>query len=618
VSSYPSIAGKASVLRRLLLLAWEYRARCFAALSMQLLLLGLSMLGLGASGIAMDVLHHALVPTAAAPRFPGGLQPPPWLSPFGIVLSIALAVVALGIARTLLNYAYAIAVADLVQGRIVPKLRAQVYEKLQFLSFRFFDRHPSGSLLNRITSDVQSLRSFVDAVLIQALVVVLSLAAYGTYMFAKHAGLTLVCLATTPILWLVTTRFSRRVIPAHARGRDQLDALVLGVSESVHGAQVIKGFAAEKTALAELAAKNARVRDGQREIFKYVSRYTPTVDLLIHANLVSLLLYGGMLVVRRELTLGDLVVFAGLLQQLSTQVTSMSTIVNTLQESLIGARRVFEVLDAETEILSPTAPRELTRMRGHVRFEDVSFAYDAGHPALTRLSFEARPGECVAIYGAAGAGKTTLLSLVPRFYDPDHGSVYLDGVDVRELDLDLLRRETAVVFQETFLFSHTVAANIAFGHPEASRAQIERAARLASAHDFIERLPQGYETVLGELATSLSGGQRQRLAIARALLTEPRILLLDDPTAALDSETSQEILVSLRAAAVGRTTFIVTHRPALLQQADRILVLAGGKIVQQGTHLELCTRAGPYRDALHLHAHDEPAGSTFAAVEQAR
>jgi ATP-binding cassette subfamily B protein len=342
------------------------------------------------------------------------------------------------------------------------------------------------------------------------------------------------------------------------------------------------------------------------------------VDLLIHANLVSLLLYGGMLVVRRELTLGDLVVFAGLLQQLSTQVTSMSTIVNTLQESLIGARRVFEVLDAGTEIVSPTVPHELTRMRGHVRFEDVSFAYDAGHPALMKLSFEARPGEFVAIYGAAGAGKTTLLSLIPRFYDPDHGSVYLDGVDVRALDLDLLRRATAVVFQETFLFSHTVAANIAFGHPEASRVQIERAARLASAHDFIERLPHGYETVLGELATSLSGGQRQRLAIARALLTEPRVLLLDDPTAALDSETSQEILASLRAASVGRTTLIATHRPALLQQADRILVLADGKLVQQGTHAELCTRAGPYRDALHSHVHDEPAGSTFAALEQAR
>jgi ATP-binding cassette subfamily B protein len=618
VSSYPSIAGKHRVLRRLLLLAWEYRARCFLVLGMHVVLLALSVLGLGWSGVAMDVLHHALVPSAAAPRFLWGVQPPSALSPFGIVLAIALAIVAMGITRALLNYAYAVAVADLVQGRIVPKLRAQVYEKLQFLSFRYFDRHPSGSLLNRITSDVQSLRSFVDAVLIQALVALLALAVYGTYMLTKHAGLALVCLATTPVMWLVTTRFSRRVIPAHARGREQLDALVLGVSEAVHGAQVIKGFAAEATILAELAAKNSRVRDGQRAIFKQVSRYTPTVDLLIHTNLVSLLLYGGLLVVRRELSLGDLVVFAGLLQQLSTHVTNMATIVNTLQESLIGAGRVFEVLDADTEVSSLREPTALPRLRGHVRFEDVGFAYDAAHHALKKLSFEARPGECVAIYGAAGAGKTTLLSLIPRFYDPTHGAVYVDGVDVRTLDLELLRRSTAVVFQETFLFSHTVGANIAFGHPEASRAQIERAARLAAAHEFIERLPEGYDTVLGELATSLSGGQRQRLAIARALLTEPRILLLDDPTAALDAETTQEILESLRTAAVGRTTFMVTHRPALLQQADRILVLAHGQLVQQGTHTELCTRPGPYREALCLIAHEEPGGAKLAVSEHAR
>jgi ATP-binding cassette subfamily B protein len=336
-----------------------------------------------------------------------------------------------------------------------------------------------------------------------------------------------------------------------------------------------------------------------------VSRYTPTVDLLIQANTLSLLLYGATLVLRGTLSVGDLVAFSGLLTQFSTHVTNMSTIVNTLQESLIGARRVFEVLDAKTEIMNPAQPRVVARSSGHVRFEAVTFGYDPKRAALSGIDLEVKPGELVALFGAAGAGKSTLLSMIPRFYDPDRGRVLVDGIDVRELDLNALRRTISVVFQETFLFSNTVAANIAFGHPEASRAQIEHVARVACAHEFIERLPDGYDTLLGERATNLSGGQRQRLAIARALLIDPRILLLDDPTAALDAHTTREILTSLKAAGAGRTTFLVTHRPLLLKQADRVIVLHGGRVVQQGTPFLLATQSGPYRDALQLHAHDD-------------
>ena len=253
-----------------------------------------------------------------------------------------------------------------------------------------------------------------------------------------------------------------------------------------------------------------------------------------------------------------------------------------------------------------------------VAYHAVSFSYVEGTRALSDVSFEAKPGQCIALYGAAGAGKSTLLSLIPRFYDPDAGRVSIDGIDVRELELSTLRRSIAVVFQETFLFSHTMAANIAFGRPEASLAEIERAARLASAHEFIERLPHGYETVLGELATNLSGGQRQRLALARALLTDPSILLLDDPTAALDAETTREILGSLQTAAAGRTTIMVTHRPALLRRADRILVLEHGRIVQHGTHAELAPLPGPYRELLRLHAADAHALPTLSAEERAQ
>jgi ATP-binding cassette subfamily B protein len=598
VSESSSAVSNARLLVRLLQLAWAYRGRCSLVLGVQLALLLLAALGLGWTGAAMDVVHRALDAHAPTPRWPWGLAPPAGLSPFTLILLIAGTIATLALLRTWLSFVYGVAVADLVQGRIVPRIRAEVYQKLQRLSFRFYDEHPSGSLLNRVTSDVQYLRSFVDGVLIQSMVMLLALLVYGTYMFTMHAGLAAVCLASTPLLWLLTRRFSRRVLPAHAHSRAQMDQLVVTISEALHGIQIIKGFAREPHFLAQIREKNAAVRDGQQAIFEQVSRFTPAIDLLTLGNVTALLFYGGMLVAHGRLTVGELLVFAGLLQQFSTQVSTMSTIMNTLQESLIGARRVFEVLDTKVEVAAPADPVTLPALAGHIRFDDVSFGYETDKPVLTQLSFEARPGECVALFGAAGSGKSSLLSLVPRFYDVTAGTVSVDGVDVRRLGLEALRSHTAFVFQETFLFSNTVAANIAFGHPEATRTQIERAARQAFAHEFIERLPQGYDTVLGELATNLSGGQRQRIAIARALLTDPRILLLDDPTAALDAETTQQILGTLAGAARGRTTLLVTHRPQLLKSADRVLVLEHGRLVQQGTHSELMRVDGPYRRAL--------------------
>ncbi|MDB4974374.1 MAG: sugar transporter [Myxococcaceae bacterium] len=590
--------SNARLLARLLLVAWDHAGRCSLALAAQLLLLALSVMALGWTGTALDVVHRQLDPSAATPRWPWGLVPPLELSAWSQVMLIAGTIAALALLRTLLSFVYGVTVADLVHGQIVPSIRARVYEKLQSLSFRFYDQHPSGSLINRVTSDVQYLRSFVDGVLIQGVVMLLALLVYGGYMFSMHAGLTLVCLASTPLLWILTMRFSRRVLPAHAHSRKQMDQLVHALSEAIQGIQVIKGFARETHFLERLAERNLAVRDGQEAIFKHVSRFTPTIDLLTLGNVTALLCYGGVLVVNGSLTVGELVVFATLLQQFSTQVSTMSTIMNTLQESLIGARRVFEVLDTESEVKTPEQPTTLPEFVGNLRFEQVSFAYHEGTPVLHELDFEVRSGEHVALFGPAGSGKTSLLGLIPRFYDVTSGKVSIDGVDVRELALHELRTHTALVFQETFLFSNTVAANIAFGHPEATRAQVEHAARQASAHEFIEQLPQGYDTVLGELATNLSGGQRQRIAIARALLGEPRILLLDDPTAALDAETTEEILGSLRSAARGRTTLFSTHRPQLLKSADRVLVLEQGRIVQAGSHDELLRNDGPYRRAL--------------------
>jgi ATP-binding cassette subfamily B protein len=295
-----------------------------------------------------------------------------------------------------------------------------------------------------------------------------------------------------------------------------------------------------------------------------------------------------------------LVVFAGLLEQFSGQVNNVATIVNSVQQSLIGARRVFEILDAPVEVQSPPDALRRPRLRGDVVFDNVSFAYDGAETVVRDVNLRVAAGQCVAILGATGAGKSVLMSLVPRFFDPTAGRVVIDGIDVRRLDLDDLRRNIGLVFQESFLFSNTVAANIAFGHPDATREQIERAARIAAAHDFIVQLPQGYDTVLGESGDSLSGGQRQRLAIARAVLLEPAILLLDDPTAAIDSETEHEIFEALDRAIAGRTTFIVAHRLSTLRRADFIIVLEHGRIVQRGTHDELMREKGPYLHVAEL------------------
>jgi ATP-binding cassette subfamily B protein len=290
----------------------------------------------------------------------------------------------------------------------------------------------------------------------------------------------------------------------------------------------------------------------------------------------------------------------------------VAQIANGVQESLTGAGRVFEILDAPLGIESPPRPVPLPRCRGAVRFERISFDYTEGDSVLRDVDFAVAPGECIAIVGETGSGKSALLSLIPRFYDPSAGRVLIDGHDVRTLDLQELRRHVGTVFQESFLFSDTVAANLAFGRPEATPDELVAAARAACAHDFITALPQGYDTVLGEGGVGLSGGQRQRLAIARALLAQPSILLLDDPTAAIDPETEHEILTAIENAIQGRTTFVVAHRLSTLRRADRILVLRQGRIVATGTHEELLRREGAYRRAALLQMVDAESRALLA------
>jgi ABC-type multidrug transport system fused ATPase/permease subunit len=340
-------------------------------------------------------------------------------------------------------------------------------------------------------------------------------------------------------------------------------------------------------------------------IFRQISFFQPMIGFLTQVNMVVLLAYGGWLVIHGQIALGGgLFVFANLLQQFANQVSQVTNIANSIQSSLTGAERVFEILDAPLEVENPPQPRWPAKSRGAVKFENLTFAYRPELNVVENIDVDVRPGQCVAVVGATGAGKTTLLSLIPRFYDATAGRVLVDGIDVRNWDLDRLRRNVGLVFQESFLFSNTVASNIAFGQPDASMDQIRRAARIAAADEFIRNLPDGYDTVIGEHGCNLSGGQRQRLAIARAILLEPPILILDDALAAIDPGTEHEILAAMESAMRGRTTFVIAHRLSTLRRADLVIVLEHGRIVERGTHQQLMRGAGHYLASAQLQAAD--------------
>ncbi|MDX1947970.1 MAG: ABC transporter ATP-binding protein [Pirellulaceae bacterium] len=596
-------------------LGWNYKWGCLRLLVMQGALLVLAITTLRITGYGIDLVHALVQPSHPLPPAPWGLAPPKSWPPMGQVALVAGLVLVCELFRGGLNYAYALTAGRLIHTRIVPELRSRVYDKLQRLSFRFFDANATGSIINRVTADVQSTRAFIDGVLIQLVLLAVSLLCYLAYMLSLNVTLTLACLATTPLMWLVTVIFSRMVRPLYDHNRELVDRVILRLAESIQGVQVIKGFGREREEIARFAADNRAVQDQQQGIFWRVSIFGPTIGYMTQINLVILLAYGGWLVTQDKLALGSgLVVFAGLLQQFSSQVANLTNIANSVQQSLSGARRVFEILDTPITIeskpgavklqsrdqwsRSANEPRPLVAaLLGRIEFDHVWFEYTPGNPVLRDVTFTIEPGQKVAILGATGAGKSSLLSLLCRFYDPTQGAIRLDGHDLRDLDLDDLRRNIGLVFQESFLFSNTVAANIAFGHPDATVAQVERAAKIAAAHEFIAPLPHGYDTVLGEGGLDLSGGQRQRLAIARAVLLDPAILLLDDPAAAIDPHTEHEILAAMDQAMQGRTTLVIAHRLSTLRQCDRVIVLDQGRIAQLGTHAELLAAEGHYRHA---------------------
>ncbi|MCE9591033.1 MAG: ABC transporter ATP-binding protein/permease [Planctomycetes bacterium] len=589
-------------------LAHPWRSVWVVLLNLVITLAGLIALSL--AGLSVDVVRSVIDPAAPLPRrFFGWSMPHDWMNYRGVVV-IGVGLIFFAVARTFLRYYTAIVTARFIQN-IMVALRRQVYDKLQRLSFRFFDSNETGSIINRATSDCGAVSAFAEMAMVQSLSLVINLVLMFAYMWSIHPVLATVGgIATTPLLLIASIVYSRAVRPTLVENRNMYDRLILTLSENIQAQHVVKGFSREEEEIAKFRLRNDDYRVQQRRMFRLTAAYTVISSILTQVNLIVVLGLGGYIVIAHAgepqppMTVGSLIVFASLLQQFSAQVLGISGMASTLQSSLTSAGRVLEVLNSRPEIESKPGALCLPRAHGEIEFHDVGFSYKTGDRVLDGVSLKVEPGMCVAVLGATGAGKSTLLSLIPRFYDPTQGHITLDGIDLRDLDLDDLRRNVGLVFQENFLFSNTVRSNIAFGNPDATHEQVEKAATIAAAHGFIKELPQGYDTVISEQGASLSGGQRQRLAIARAILLEPPVLLLDDATAAIDPETEHEILQAMDNAMRGRTTFVVAHRLSTLRRADYVIVLENGRIVQKGTHDELIRRGGLYRTVASLQVVD--------------
>ena len=479
-------------------------------------------------------------------------------------------------------------------------MRQALYAHLVRLSFGFYDRHQTGQLMSRATVDLQGVRFFLGYGLIFFFQNILTVVSVTVVLFFFEWKLALIVLAVTPFLVALAYRYSHIAHPTLRDVQQKLADVATVAEENIVGVHVVKAFAQEPAEEAKFAVRNDALFAQTIRANRQRATYVPLLSFLPLLAQAAVLLFGARMVAHHALAIGSFVAFNIYLGMVVMPLRSLGMWIGQAQRATASGERIFQVLDEPEEVADRLAAVELPPGDGEIRIEDVSFSYLEGRPVLEHLDLPLGAGTTLALIGHTGSGKTTLASLVPRFYDVDSGRVLVDGVDVRDVTLTSLRREIGVIPQDPFLFSTTVRENIAFGRPQMTDAEIERAARLAQAHEFVERLPQGYETVIGERGITLSGGQRQRIAIARALALDPRILILDDATASVDATTEAQIRAGLREVMRGRTTLIIAHRLSTIALADEIVVLDGGRIAARGTHEELLETSPVYRE-IHDH-----------------
>ena len=493
-------------------------------------------------------------------------------------------------------------------NKVAYRLRDGSYRKLQDLSFPYYDTAKTGDLMSRLTADLEAIRMFVGFGFAQILNMFLMVLFGGAMMMTINWQLTLFTFISIPLLVLVALKFERRIHPAFQEMRLAMSHLTTAVQENIMGVRTVKSFAREPHEVDKFSIRSNEYRNNQVRAAKIWGNYFPVMELLASLCVVTLLVVGGRLVIGGSLSIGELVAFFSLIWFIIQPMWQLGFHINNYTQSKASGERVLELLNQYVHVKNPEQAIVLdeNKAQGHIRFENVTFNYADKKPALTDLSLEAPPGKVIGFLGGTGSGKSTVIQLLMRAYNVKQGRISFDGMDINKLDVKSLRRQIAPVFQETFLFSASIRDNIAYGVGNVSDEEIIRACQLAKAHEFIMELPLGYDTIVGERGLGLSGGQKQRIAIARALIKNPRILILDDSTSAVDMETEHEIQAGFREVMKGRTTFIIAHRISSLRQADEIIVLDEGVVVQRGTHDELIAVQGPYLDTYNIQYADRP------------
>jgi ABC-type multidrug transport system fused ATPase/permease subunit len=515
------------------------------------------------------------------------------------IMVFVIAVVA-AIASYVANY-----LTETVGQRIGNDLRTRAYHHLQQLSLNYFDTHRVGPILSTLTDDVDTIQGFASASTLGIATDLLTIVGMLAMMLWLQWDFTLIALAVAPLLLLFVSRIRKAVKAATHEVRKRESDIVAVAEEGLQSIRVVKAFDREEMQERQLELAGQQAVDAALNARRVKSVVSPIVTVVVAACTAVVLWRGSALILAGAMTAGTLTVFISYLASFFKPVQDLAKLTNTIAMASVGVDRVNALLTAETSVQEKPAAIEPEKIKGAISFERVAFSYDSETPVLRDVTFEVKPGQLVGVVGHTGSGKSSLVSLIPRFYDPSKGTVRVDGVDLRDYKLHELRRQIAYVLQDTVLFRGTIRDNIAFGRPDADHAEIVEMAKLANAHEFISAMPQGYDSPVGERGLTLSGGQRQRIGIARALIRDSPILILDEPTAALDAESEHLVMSALQRLMNGRTVITIAHRLSTIRDADKIVVLEEGRVVEEGSHTELLTAGGRYAELHRIQFEDE-------------
>jgi ABC-type multidrug transport system fused ATPase/permease subunit len=548
---------------------------------------------------------------------------PPWLDHFlrpfmssGTKMQIAAAaaiatilIALLGAAASYLANYYTTSVGQWVAN----DLRLRTYHHLQQLSLNYYNTHEMGTLLSTITADVQTIQNFASSSTLGILVDMFTIVAMLIIMFWLNWDFTLIAVGVTPFMLLMVSRFKKAVKKATREVRKQQSNVVAVVQQGLESMRVVKAFGRQDLEQEELSEVSKATVEAALKARRVKALLSPIVAVTVSLCTAFVLWRSSSLILKGTMTAGALTVFLSYLTKFFKPVQDLATMTNTIAQTAVGVERVRAILEANDVIEERPNAREPQPLKGEIKFENVAFAYNKDAQVLTDVNFEIKAGQMVGVVGPTGGGKSTIVSMIPRFYDPSGGKVSIDGVDIRDYKIHSLRNQIAYVLQETVLFRGTVAENIAYGRGSATRDEIVEAAKLANADEFIAKMPHGYDTMVGDRGDTLSGGQRQRIGIARAVIRNNPILILDEPTAALDTESEQLVMEALQRLMKGRTVITIAHRLSTIRNSDKIVVLKGGVVAEQGTHDELIAKGGVYAELYHIQFDKPPAEVAAAA-----